>query len=160
MQQAEQQMVSAYGYWMSASSEVVLPVLEEILAQEMIPQLQRQIVATIPSLAQTATASIANRNTGRPSPRDQARGPIIGVLWRTRVEPVGGASESMQGQGTLPAIDPATDQNYLQQAVTARNSNASRYLEEPTLGYVPRPGYSAGGMSFDSAGFRRSGERS
>jgi len=126
--QAEQQMVTAYGNWMAASSEVALPVLEEILAQEMIPQLQRQIVAITPGLAQTAAASIANRNTGRPSPRDQPRGAIVGVLWRTMmVDPVGGASESVQG--TLPAIDPATDLMYLQQAVAKRNTQAEIYLK-------------------------------
>jgi putative Flp pilus-assembly TadE/G-like protein len=124
--QAEQQMVTAYGDWMAASSAVVLPVLEDILAQEMVPQLQRQVVSVTPGLAQTAAASIANRNTGHPSPRDAPRGPVIGVFWRTIVDPVGGASESLQG--TLPAIDPATDLNYLQQAVAARNSRASYYL--------------------------------
>lgn len=36
--------------------------------------------------------------------------------------------------------------------------NQSRYVEDPTLGYVPRPGYSAAGVSFDADGLRRSGE--
>lgn len=36
---------------------------------------------------------------------------------------------------------------------TARNE--SRYIEDPTLGYVPRPNYSANGVSFDADGFRR-----
>jgi len=126
--QAEQQMVTAYGDWMAASSDIVLPVLEDILAQEQIPQLQRQIVAVTPSLAQTATASIASRNTGRPSPRDQQRGPILGVLWRTSIDPVGGASES--ARGTVPALDPATDPNYLQQAVAQRNQRATNYLQQ------------------------------
>ena len=66
---AEQQMVTRYGDWMAASSDIVLPVLEDILSQEMIPQLQRQIVAVTPAIAQTATASLAKRNTGQPSPR-------------------------------------------------------------------------------------------
>jgi hypothetical protein len=38
--------------------------------------------------------------------------------------------------------------------------NESRYVGDPTLGYVPRPGYSAAGVTFDNAGFRRSGEHS
>lgn len=33
--------------------------------------------------------------------------------------------------------------------------NESRYIEDPTLGYVPRPNYSAKGVSFDADGFRR-----
>jgi hypothetical protein len=35
--------------------------------------------------------------------------------------------------------------------------NESRYVSDATLGYVPRPNYSADGMSFDANGFRRSG---
>jgi lysophospholipase L1-like esterase len=34
--------------------------------------------------------------------------------------------------------------------------NESRYVEDPTLGYVPRANYSADGISFDADGFRRS----
>jgi lysophospholipase L1-like esterase len=34
--------------------------------------------------------------------------------------------------------------------------NESRYVEDPTLGYVPRPNYSAAGLSVDAEGFRRS----
>ncbi|CAN5443203.1 hypothetical protein BH10PSE6_BH10PSE6_53980 [soil metagenome] len=36
--------------------------------------------------------------------------------------------------------------------------NQSRYVEDPTLGYVPRPNYSVGGVSFDADGLRRTGE--
>jgi len=125
---AEKQMVTAYGNWIAASSEIVLPVLESILANEEIPKLQRQIVAVTPGLAQTAAASVANRNTGRPSPRDRSRGPIIGVLWRTIVDPVGGASEPVAS--TLPAVDPTVDQAYLQQAIAERSSYATRYLNQ------------------------------
>ena len=34
--------------------------------------------------------------------------------------------------------------------------NQSRYVEDPTLGFVPRPNYSAPGLSVDAEGFRRS----
>ncbi|HYD04971.1 MAG TPA: GDSL-type esterase/lipase family protein [Reyranella sp.] len=33
----------------------------------------------------------------------------------------------------------------------------SRFVEDPFLGYVPRPGYAAAGLSFDKDGFRRTG---
>jgi len=36
--------------------------------------------------------------------------------------------------------------------------NESRYVADPTLGYVPRPNYSAGGVSFDADGLRRTDE--
>jgi lysophospholipase L1-like esterase len=38
--------------------------------------------------------------------------------------------------------------------------NESRYVDDPTLGYVPRPNYSAPGLTFDASGFRRSSDRS
>ena len=34
--------------------------------------------------------------------------------------------------------------------------NESRYADDPTLGYVPRPNYSGARFSIDAAGFRRS----
>jgi len=34
----------------------------------------------------------------------------------------------------------------------------SRFVEDPLLGYEPRPGYAAPGMSFDAEGFRRTGD--
>jgi hypothetical protein len=36
----------------------------------------------------------------------------------------------------------------------------SRFVEDPMLGYEPRPGYSAVGVSFDDEGFRRTGTAS
>src|SRR5262245_39360262 len=131
--QAEQQMVTAYGNWMAASSELILPVLEEILAQEMIPQFQREVVAVTPGLAQTAAARIAEMHTGNPSRRDQPRGPVVGVFWRTLADPdpVGGTSEDFLG--TVPAVDPATDTSanagrYRQLAITVRDIQARHYL--------------------------------
>ena len=129
--QAEQQMVTAYGNWMAASSELILPVLEEILAQEMIPQFQREVVAVTPGLAQTAAARIADMHTGNPSQRDQPRGPVVGVFWRTLLDPVGGASEGFLG--TIPAVDPATDTSseagrYRMSAIRARDNYARHYL--------------------------------
>jgi hypothetical protein len=103
----EQQMVTTYSDWMAASSAVCLPVLEDILNQEMIPAYQRDVVLAIPELAQTAAAEVADRHTGRPSPRDAARGNVVGVFWRTIVDPVGGSSEGIRG--TLPAVDPVYD---------------------------------------------------
>jgi putative Flp pilus-assembly TadE/G-like protein len=103
----ERKMVQTYGDWLAASSDVALPVFETILAEQLIPQLQREIVSVTPSLAQTAAAKIADEHTGQPLGTDAARGRILGVLWRTVGEPVGGGSEA--SSGTLPAVDPTTD---------------------------------------------------
>jgi hypothetical protein len=113
----EQEMVDAFGDWMEASSEIILPVVEEVLITEAIPDFQRQVVLATPTIAQTAANEIGQRHTGNPSQRDQPRGPIVGVLWRMMVDPVGGGGEQMRG--TLPAIDPDSDSD--PEAVDARS---------------------------------------
>lgn len=125
---AEQAMVTAYGDWMAASSEVILPILEEILAQEMIPQFQREVVLVIPELSQTAAGRIAENHTGALTRSEVSRGQVQGVFWRTIVDPVGGASEGMQG--SLPAVDPLVDMSYFDQAVSDRRTWAERYLDQ------------------------------
>ena len=122
----EQRMVTTYGEWMAASSEVVLPVLETILNDEMIPDFQRQVVQATPALAQTAAAYIADRHTANPSPRDLPRGPVVGVLWRTLVDPVGGGSEDLRR--TLPASDPQVEIDHQSRARADRNRYARHYL--------------------------------
>ena len=122
----EQEMVTRYGEWMAASSEVVLPVVEAILNQEMIPDFQRQVVIASPQVAQAAAAEIAERHTGNPSARDRPRGDIVGVLWRTMVDPVGGSGEEFRS--TLPAVDPAVDASYQARAISRRDQLAKHYL--------------------------------
>ena len=122
----EQGMVTTYGEWMAASSEVVLPVLETILNEEMIPDFQRQVVQATPALAQTAAANIADLHTANPSPRDLPRGPVVGVLWRTLVDPVGGGSEDQRR--TLPASDPQVEIDYQSRARSGRDRYARHYL--------------------------------
>jgi hypothetical protein len=122
----EQDMVTAYGDWMAAASEIVLPVVETILIEQMIPEFQRQVVAATPYLAQTAAADIADRHTGNPSIREQARGPIVGVLWRTIVDPVGGAAET--SRNTLPVVDPEFDSFRRADAAAERDNLARHYL--------------------------------
>jgi hypothetical protein len=128
---AEQEMVTAFGDWMAATSEVVLPILEDILNAERIPQLQRQIVAVIPEMSQAASGVIADRHTTMPSSRERARNRISGVLWRTIGDPTGGGSE--ETRGTLPVIDPVADTSpdaatYQGQAIERRNFYAKLYL--------------------------------
>jgi hypothetical protein len=129
--QLEREMVRTYSDWAAASSELVLPVLEEMLATEAIPTLQRRLVQETPYLAQTAAAAAANRYGMRVSIRDQSRGPLVGVLWRNAVDPVGGSLESTRS--SLPVVDPVNDvsgvatQRY-QQAVARRDQLAKHYL--------------------------------
>jgi hypothetical protein len=125
----EQQMVTTYSEWASASSELMLPVLEEILAEEQIPEFQRALVEATPHLAQFATAEIARRH-GLTSPD---RGPMNGVFWRTNVDPVGGRSEG--DLRTLPVVDPVLDleanqEQYMRTARRQRRQLAERYLAD------------------------------
>jgi len=123
----EQEMVRTYSEWMAASSELLLPVLEEILAQEMIPQFQRDAVQAIPVMAQRAAASIAEQQTASRSSYNVRQGPISGVLWRTLVDPVGG-SQSESSRTTLPAVDPQVELSVQAQARKQRDSFATHYL--------------------------------
>ncbi len=124
----EQEMVTRYSEWMAASSDLVLPVLENILYQELIPQFQRDIVQATPQMAQTATARIAQQHTGRPLPFDLGRPQIEAILWRTMVDPVGGGGES--AEGTIPAVDPQSDFAYFLPALSTRNRYAKSYLDQ------------------------------
>ncbi len=125
----EQNLVTAYSDWAAASSERILPLLEEILAEELIPQYQRAVVAAFPDVAQMATLEIARRN-GLP---EHGRGPMLGVLWRASGQPVGGEGEWFDP--TFPVVDPVMDnsvdrEKYILTARGQRNALASRYLNE------------------------------
>jgi len=95
----EQELVRAFSEWAAAVSERVLPVLEEILRAEMIPQFQRAVVETYPVIAQMAAEEVAERN-GAPA---HGRGAMVAALWRTDVLLVGANELSSQ---TMPVLDP------------------------------------------------------
>jgi hypothetical protein len=120
----EHQMVTAYGDWAAAVVPNVLPVMEEILRQEAIPQFQRSVVALYPHLAQAAAMEVAEQE-GRPG---NGRGTMVGVLWRTSGRIVGGESEARDP--TLPVIDPRSDPVLRRRAREARDRLARHYLRE------------------------------
>lgn len=125
----EQEMVRSYSEWAAASSDLILPVLEDILAEEQIPEFQRALVAATPQLAQQAMGEISRRH-GVTSPD---RGDMAGVLWRTMADPVGGQSETVSH--TLPVVDPVLDaepnqEEYFNIARRQRNQLARRYLDD------------------------------
>jgi hypothetical protein len=124
----EQQLVTAFSQWGQAASEQILPLMEEILSQEMIPEYQRAVVQAFPDIAQTATGEAAARD-GNP---DYGRGPMFAVLWRTSAVPVGGDGET--GNPTLPVVDPEQEPGpgniYRTQSLQWRNNSALTYLHE------------------------------
>ncbi len=130
----EQQLVQTYSDWAAAASERILPLFEEILAAEMIPEYQRAVVRAFPDIAQMAAAEVARRD-GDPN---RGRGLMFGVLWRTSDPdavplPVGGEAEPLGP--TLPVVDPgfealAGDSRYLARARSRRDALADAYLRE------------------------------
>jgi hypothetical protein len=99
----EERLVDTYGRWSAAVSSKVLPLLEEILADELIPRYQRAVVEAFPDLAQQAVLATAQKH-GDP---DHGRGTMQAVLWRTSGEPVGGGGDAL-GR-VLPVVDPEAD---------------------------------------------------
>jgi hypothetical protein len=122
----EQQLVAAFGEWGAAVSRRVLPVMEEILNQELIPQFQRAVVPVYPELAQTAAAETARRDANPPF----GRGAMAGALWRTNVTVVGAAEMVDPTIGVVdPVADPSLDGgSYLKRARDQRRSAAQTYL--------------------------------
>lgn len=98
----EQSLVQTYSDWAAAASERILPVMEEILRQEMIPNFQRDVVRVYPDIAQMAALEIAQRDA-RPN---RGRGPMIGFLWRASGLPLNGSSDA--SDPAFPVFDPAT----------------------------------------------------
>ncbi len=114
----EKDLVHVYCRWLEAASKCILPLLEEILAKELIPQYQRAVVAAFPDIAQTAAMEMANREL------QPGRGKMLGVLWRTSGQTVGcDPSDSV-----LPVADPEYD--------TFRRTAARKEREEMALHYL------------------------
>ena len=125
----EREMVLTFSDWAAAASEMMLPVFEEILAQEMIPEFQRALTESTPRLAQYAADEIAQLH-GDAWPM---RSDLHAVLWRTMSDPVGGMSEAERR--TLPVVDPVQDVAldlipYQDAARRQRERLANRYLED------------------------------
>lgn len=125
----EQKMVDRYSDWAKSVSDNVLPLMEKILSEELIPKYQRAVVEAFPDIAQAAARETAARN----GPADQHRGTMLGVLWRPNGEPVGVGSET--GDRTLPVVDPELDsepnqEEYLKTARAQRATISHKYLND------------------------------
>lgn len=129
----EQQMVNSYSNWAKSVSDQVLPLMDEILQDQLIPQYQRAVVAAFPDIAASAAQETAARN-GTP---DFGRGTMYGVLWRADGRPLGGGNEAgySPDERTLPAVDPEMDSlpnqsDYVRQARRDRWRLSHKYLED------------------------------
>jgi putative Flp pilus-assembly TadE/G-like protein len=137
----EQEMVRTYSDWMQAVSLRLLPTLEQILAQRMIPQFQSDVMNAIPAMAQLATDEIAK--THGPVAARRATSPEVpsAVLWRGIIDPVAGAADAQAVVDpylrTLPVVDPVNDYlptfdqaRYQQISRQQRQQTATRYLRD------------------------------
>ncbi|MGQ0633849.1 MAG: TadE/TadG family type IV pilus assembly protein [Planctomycetaceae bacterium] len=109
----ERKLVKTYSDMSFATSELVLPVLESVLRDRLIPQFQREVVLTMPDLAGQVTFEVARRHglhRLQQAQEQQVRGPQRGLLWRTDLV-VPGYSSVMNEHDpmlrTVPAVDPA-----------------------------------------------------
>ncbi len=104
--QLERNLISVFGQENAVVSDELLPVLEFILANELIPEFQRALHAATPGLANQAANEIANRH-GPVTAGLAGQQPLMGHMWRTDAEPFDGATE--QVLSTLPVADPIFD---------------------------------------------------
>ncbi len=119
----ERELVRSFGVWAAAVSDAVLPLMEGILEEELIPQYQRAAAAAFPDIAQSAAMQTALGN-GRP---DFGRGRMLGALWRGSGELVGGDFEL--SDPSLPVVDPQFFPSpYADRARRQRDRLAREYL--------------------------------
>jgi hypothetical protein len=124
-------MVGSFSEWVSASSQLILPVLEEILAEELITKYQRTVLESMPQVAQLTVQEMARQH----GLVDGGQGNLRAMLWRTTALPVGFTDETAWPTRTLPVVDPAGDlafgpTDYLGTAINERYSLAHRYLDD------------------------------
>ncbi|MFV0442422.1 MAG: Tad domain-containing protein [Planctomycetaceae bacterium] len=167
----EEALALAWSDMAKAAADYAVPVFEHILGtpenvqtgmdDHLIPNFQRAILTSIPTLAQQVTNEVALRHgmpsrdrlsTGgpvgdRPTTVAYRRSPQFGVLWRTNVLPVALADETDPNTRTLPVIDPDPSQGdfyrvsngatLLQSSLTQRRRLATDYLyqwlDDPNL---------------------------
>ncbi len=96
----EHRLAATFGDWAAENSRELLPLLEHVLLDELIPRYQRDVLAAFPDIAQRAAQEAA----GYSSDADSGRGPILAALWRASAQPVG--NDAGGPERTLPVVDP------------------------------------------------------
>ncbi len=118
----EQQLVATYSQWMAALSALQLPIFEQVLRQQSIPNYQEAVRQAFPALAQAAAEEVARRG-GTP---DFGRGALRGALWQP------GSGDSASPGIALPVADPREDLAYREAAQSQRTTWANHYLNQWT----------------------------
>ena len=128
--QLERDLLQIIGDYHAAVSEKLLPVLEEILAAEVIPEFQRALADTTPQLANLAANEIAERH-GPAGRGVGAERPMNALMWRTDAMPFGTATSD--GLYQIPVADPLNDttefrDSYVRESELGRMTYAFRFL--------------------------------
>jgi hypothetical protein len=147
----EAETIASYGELNYAAAALSLPVFEHILSERLIGEFQRELIVSLPTVAQAVTNEVARRHgflglssenasSGRAAEYESERGPQFGVLWRTNLMPVSLADETAPLTRTMPVIDPdpfesdymqMTDADvYLRLAIVQRRNLAQGYLRD------------------------------
>ncbi|MDG1512933.1 MAG: Tad domain-containing protein [Mariniblastus sp.] len=126
----EQELITAFAEQNSMVSESLLPVMEEILNFEMIPEFQRALVIALPQLSVTAADEVASRLG--PTNRGLAGSePMRARMWRTNGEEFEAIGST--GFSQMPVADPINDisqrqPEYFSRGISERKTAANRYL--------------------------------
>lgn len=123
----ERRMATTWTSWARSSSDAIRPVLEQILAQELIPQFQRTLVKGTPMLVHQAMSEVAGRH-GRSWP---SRTQLHSAMWHTTGEQLG---QQMLNTNALPVVDPMengsdSSSRYFRAARSERDYLAHVYLQ-------------------------------
>ena len=105
----EESFLPLFSESMSQLSDQYLEILETILAEEMIPQFQQEVILQTDQITAQVVNEVAYRH-GKDS-KSGSQGPQAGVLWRLRSgygpEPVGYGSQYHPLERVMPAVDPS-----------------------------------------------------
>ena len=125
-------MIEKYSAWARAFSAEVLPTLETILNDELIPQYQQALVEAAPEMAQDAAREVAQRHgydsDGEPN---SDRGQMAAALWNSDATPFRHNGPDDPNAG-LPVVDPLQNPSsfYLDTAREQRKRLAEGYLSD------------------------------
>jgi Flp pilus assembly protein TadG len=124
----EQQMVTTFCTWADETQKLQLPLMEEILRDELIPKYQQAVVQAFPDIAQNAANAVAQQN-GEPN---FGRGTMQGALWRTSGQLVGSGGDGLDLARLAADPNPggSTDPQVAETARAQRKSLAHLYLNQ------------------------------
>lgn len=130
----QREMVTAFSNWARSFSAQVLPTLETILDQELIPQFQRAVRTNIGEMVQQSAIEMSKRHGRRDdSGTDAQRGEMGAAIWRTDATQFRSETTDPNSPPVgLPVVDATDDPGgfYHQTALSQRKELAETYLAQ------------------------------